>query len=332
MANKYTGEKCIVCGEAFKENDDIVVCPDCGTPYHKSCWPEDDICVNQALHESGEEWKPAPKAKFALPEGVTPVRCIRCGTENAPGQHYCGECGLPLDMSRTDEPRPFNNVTENGYSSEHQRMDGMGEDGSQQGFAPGIRQIRLTAQSDLDGIKLGDFFDYIGNRSIMLITNFVKFAKTGAKVSFNIGAFFFPEFYFFYRRMPKKGLLFLLFTFVLNIPNLILYGQAGTFGQVLFNTDVNVNSDEFKTILQMCSLVSLSVQIIAALFANYWYYKKARKDISQIRAVFGEKEPDIVTKEKIRGAGGTSWSAVVGALAIELILMLGFLLIMAHLY
>ena len=330
MANKYTGEKCIVCGEAFKDNDDIVVCPECGTPYHKSCWPEDDVCVNQTLHESGDEWKPAPRAKFVLPEGVTPVRCIRCGTENAPGQRYCGECGLPLDMSRSDEIRPFNNVPESAGSSEQSDMDE--KDMQQDGFGPAIRQIRLTAQSDLDGIKLGDFFDYIGNRSITLITNFVKFAKTGAKLSFNIAAFFFPEFYFFYRRMPKQGILFLISTFILNIPSLILYGQTGTFGQILFNTDLNLKSNEFQTILQMCSLVSLSVQIIAALFANYWYYKQARKDISEIRAVFGEKEPDIVTKEKIRGAGGTSWPAVIGAFAIEMILVLGFLLIMANLY
>ena len=29
----YTGKKCIVCGGVFSENDDIVVCPECGTPY-----------------------------------------------------------------------------------------------------------------------------------------------------------------------------------------------------------------------------------------------------------------------------------------------------------
>lgn len=326
MANKYTGEKCIVCGEEFKEDDELVVCPDCGTPYHKKCWPEDDICVNQALHEKGEEWKPSPKIKYG--QGAETIRCMYCGTDNPAGQNFCGECGRPLRGLRADEERPFNNMPNMNTTP----GDGEDSESGIHGQTPLITQIKLTAQSDLDGIKLGDFFDYIGNRSINLITNFVKFAKTGAKVSFNIVAFFFPEFYFFYRRMTKQGFLFLLLTFLLNIPTLILYGQMGTLGQVFFTTSLNVKSTEFQTILDMCSLANLSLQIFAAVFANYWYYRKARKDITAIRASFGETEPDIKTKEKIRGAGGTSWSAVIGAAAGELILTLGFLLVMSYLY
>ena len=30
----YKGNTCPVCKQKFKEADDIVVCPDCGTPYH----------------------------------------------------------------------------------------------------------------------------------------------------------------------------------------------------------------------------------------------------------------------------------------------------------
>ncbi|MCR5122078.1 MAG: DUF2628 domain-containing protein [Ruminococcus sp.] len=325
MANKYTGEKCIVCGKPFEENDEIVVCPDCGTPYHKECWPEDDICVNAELHENGGSWESSQ-------ENAAPntLRCSRCGTENAPGQKFCGECGMPLDAARFGE-RPFNNVPD-GFA-QYMNMNGAdGLDGENGGVMPQPRPIRLTAQSDLDGIKLGDFFDYIGNRSITLITNFVKFAKTGGKLSFNIGAFFFPNFYFFYRRMTKQGILFLLLSFLLDIPTLILYGQLGTLGQVLFTTDLNVKSEGFQGILQICSLGNLSVQIIAAAFANYWYYRKARKDISAIRAGFGEKEPDIKTKEKIRCAGGTSWASVIGAFASWVILSLGFLLVMSYFF
>ena len=28
----YIGNTCPVCGEKFKDDDDVVVCPDCGTP------------------------------------------------------------------------------------------------------------------------------------------------------------------------------------------------------------------------------------------------------------------------------------------------------------
>ncbi len=31
----FTGIKCPVCGKAFTDEDDIVVCPKCGAPYHR---------------------------------------------------------------------------------------------------------------------------------------------------------------------------------------------------------------------------------------------------------------------------------------------------------
>ncbi|MBR1725011.1 MAG: hypothetical protein IJ723_08375, partial [Ruminococcus sp.] len=58
MLDKYIGEKCIVCGEAFAEHDDIVVCPDCGTPYHRACWQEKGSCINDELHSSQQTWQP----------------------------------------------------------------------------------------------------------------------------------------------------------------------------------------------------------------------------------------------------------------------------------
>ena len=36
MSN-YTGCKCPVCQQPFTETDDIVVCPECGAPYHRAC-------------------------------------------------------------------------------------------------------------------------------------------------------------------------------------------------------------------------------------------------------------------------------------------------------
>ena len=58
----HTGEKCFVCGQVFTDNDDVVVCPDCGTPYHRACWQKNGACVNLPLHESGKSWQPEKKA------------------------------------------------------------------------------------------------------------------------------------------------------------------------------------------------------------------------------------------------------------------------------
>ena len=54
---KYKGEKCFYCNEEFNDNDDVVVCPECGTPYHRDCYKQAGSCINHQLHESGESWK-----------------------------------------------------------------------------------------------------------------------------------------------------------------------------------------------------------------------------------------------------------------------------------
>ena len=32
---KYTGIPCAACGKKFTAEDDVVVCPECGTPHHR---------------------------------------------------------------------------------------------------------------------------------------------------------------------------------------------------------------------------------------------------------------------------------------------------------
>ena len=53
---EYIGQACLHCGKAFTAEDDIVSCPECGTPYHRACWKETGRCINDTLHEKGESW------------------------------------------------------------------------------------------------------------------------------------------------------------------------------------------------------------------------------------------------------------------------------------
>lgn len=45
---------CPVCGEDFNEEDDVVFCPECGTPHHRSCWVKNGKCINENLHNSND--------------------------------------------------------------------------------------------------------------------------------------------------------------------------------------------------------------------------------------------------------------------------------------
>lgn len=45
-------KSCPVCKNEFTENDDVVYCPECGTPHHRECWNLIGHCVNKGLHSA----------------------------------------------------------------------------------------------------------------------------------------------------------------------------------------------------------------------------------------------------------------------------------------
>lgn len=49
----YENNSCPVCGKQFQPGDDIVTCPECGTPHHRACYRELGHCAHQALHGDG---------------------------------------------------------------------------------------------------------------------------------------------------------------------------------------------------------------------------------------------------------------------------------------
>ncbi len=51
---KYTSYKCPVCNNQFTEDDDVVVCPECGTPHHRECYIQNGKCANADKHGTNE--------------------------------------------------------------------------------------------------------------------------------------------------------------------------------------------------------------------------------------------------------------------------------------
>ena len=101
---RYTGNHCPVCEQAFTDEDDIVVCPDCGTPYHRACWQKVGACMHKSEHAAGFEWQPefGPDAEKAAHEAT----CPNCGTHNQPGAAQCSHCGCPLPKGNGPRPDP----------------------------------------------------------------------------------------------------------------------------------------------------------------------------------------------------------------------------------
>ena len=310
MSN-YNGTKCISCGEFFKDNDDIVVCPVCGTPYHRECYLKEGDCINASLHESGESWKPEYAQEGTNPENSgEPLKCIRCGAVNPPQALFCSKCGMPMS-GNGDGARPFNSMP-NGSGFNQQFQGGFG--------GKGFNATVINQDTEIDGVKVDDYAKYVGKNPLNFLANFIRFGKTGGKVSLNLGALIFPHFYFFYRKMNWLGVLFMLATIVLSIPSIIYLGQEGFNGMILLNTNINVNSADFVMINNLCSYLDMGLSILAGLFATYWYYKKAKADIKNIHGRYDGKADDGQIKQEISEKGGTSWISVIVAVTANFIL------------
>ena len=120
----YKGIKCPVCDKPFTENDDIVVCPVCGAPYHRGCYKEKGACIFTDLHESGKTWAPPvpPDAPNTASE-LKDKECPNCGTLNAHSALFCNICGTSL-TGAPDEHRNTGYNTQLG-SSYFQRIFGI---------------------------------------------------------------------------------------------------------------------------------------------------------------------------------------------------------------
>ena len=274
MAN-YTGKKCFSCGEVFKDGDDIVVCPECGTPYHRECYLKEGKCINDALHENGQSWEQTQESVES-----ENIRCIRCGFENPPDKLFCEKCGTPLTKNDTEE-RPFNDMDTQNNAQQ------TGPDG--QPYGPFGRQVVFDKDSDLEGIKLDDYAKFVKTNPLIFLSNFIRFGKFGGKISINFAAFLFPHLYFLFRKMNLVGIIMLVATALLNIPTAIEYLSAGTMGFSL-DIGIDVTGRVFQGISAATWYVSMALQFVAGFFGNYMYYKFAQKKIREIRSEDGTEQ------------------------------------------
>lgn len=342
---KYIGQSCTSCKEKFIENDDIVVCPDCGSPYHRECYKNEGKCIRYDLHESKEGWKPevivhtAPKTDESANAEVSDVKasneetvgyyqeeyqnktCSFCGHENHHNDSFCSKCGSRLDLYTQDQHTDEKNICpvcklENRPNDVFCVRCGAPLDmekatahTSYGGF--GFRQP-VRPDSNVDGNTVEEYTRYVGSRFFYFIPRFLNFSKFGRKMSFNFSAFIFPQIYFLYRKMYSWGILTMVLTVLLNIPMLISeFAVSGFLPTSILENPV------FLGVYYMCSLLSTVISVLCGMFANWLYYKKAKSDIDKIKSEIlepGKQKLEIAVK------GGTSIVAVLAAFTVSLVI------------
>ena len=279
----FKGCNCVACRQPLKPEDDIVVCPDCGAPYHRACYEKLGHCQFEAQHGPDFEWQPSPEERpepepqgtprYQAPGAEADTYCRVCGQKNTPGAATCENCGAPLGGGRQSFTGPY-----------------------------------LDPNDKLDGISLADWAAYMGPSAPVYLLRFKQMALTGRKTSFSLSALLFGPLYFFYRKMWKpaiaSGLLFLL----CNLPSVLILLTVSE--NPLF---AGLNVGTLTTLTYVASFVDAVARIGFAMAANHLYRRDAGPKIARITAQYAGAEDRQLA---LSAQGGVSPIAVAFAIAV----------------
>lgn len=308
---EYKNEICQGCGRKFAEDDDIVVCPECGTPQHRECYDKEHKCVNEHLHAEGYEWKPkhAEQQQTTAVGGEKERVCPFCGHENAPDAKACENCGQPFELfgrsifpdeapsdDKNCEYKPPFEVgdfkpDENGYRAN----EGQNENEYRNMSGGAFVFSDDIPDGETDGVKNSDIKMFVRSSVGSYYRKFK--AIDSKKPTFNWGAFIFGYLWFFFRKMFKAGIAFLTvelcLVFAFYNPVMTVYNSmadaTASIKQAENETqaaqiaeEANKVLDENKTAICVFFASTLALRLVAALIADRLYKKKVTKEINDI--------------------------------------------------
>ena len=181
----YNGIDCPSCGRKFEQGDDIVVCPICGTPQHRSCWNENGRCINNEKHAEGFIWQmmneEAPPAKETHDKDVK--ICPRCGEKNSAFEPVCIRCGERLKANRqtiNDQMPGMNNFPPFGNWQTQPTPNNFSP--YQNVYAADARAV-YGAEATIEDIPVTEVAEYVQKDSTKYIGKFLDMQEKNSKFS-----------------------------------------------------------------------------------------------------------------------------------------------------
>ena len=262
---------CPVCNNRFTENDDIVVCPDCGTPHHRACWYSLSHCVNEDRHAQGFSFKAVKEN-----DGNVPFNA-----QNEPQ--------IP-EFSSPDEEAAY-------YAAQGR------DEGSPVFQAPifgGAGQVGINFGENptVAGIPIEEALAFVGNdpsssRLLFKMTLIDRFKS----IRINFVTLFFPYLWFFYRKMYKTGVLvialMLAATALFTNANTIRYSYKTALLEIQ-RLQGEISVEEYNAAsLELAEkgtgnnyyydvapqMLTLAIRIVFALLANKLYIEHMKKQV-----------------------------------------------------
>ena len=322
---EFTKYKCPVCNEQFKSDDDVVVCPECGTPHHRECYEKTDHCFYEDKHCEDFSFEELiddfanenPDAENAGGE----IICPKCKTENPKATFYCNKCGYPLNERDRNNNTNQNTPNTNGQQF-NQGVPPFGFGGQAGMGVPFDPMAGIDSEEPLaEDVTAGEMSKFVGKNTPYYIMIFNRIKKFGSS-RFNFSAFLFSGAYFLYRKMVFIGILVSLLiigltvgaTFIQLSPeyqtlmNEILNLQDSSVSIYNFSLSSYFSKEELLLFYTpyLLSLVRGIIMIICGAVANRTYYKHCCKKIRSVKNKFKDMEGANINKE-LEANGGVNF-------------------------
>ena len=307
---KYYGCPCEGCGKPLTLQDDIVVCPDCGAPYHRTCYEKMGLCIHAPAHGAGYEWKfPYQDAQLRT--------CPTCGERTLRSENVCRCCGAALPPESAEQPNDRAAASaEQNQDFDYSRMyrDEMYRNFTEKVVDPVHRNVRAAFGKDelIDGVPYQDWVDFIGTAAPVYLNDYSQMQLRHSKISMSFSALLFGPFYFFYRKAWKPAFGFLAAELLLFIPTLISMMQ--TTGSPL---TAGISASTLVMLSRIMSLLSFALMLVRGLYGKWLYRRSAAARIRRIRAEFPDPEQ---RRAVLNAQGGVRFAACIGAFILLMVI------------
>lgn len=261
----YENASCPVCSLAFEKGDDVVFCPECGTPHHRECYASLGRCANAHLHASGYDFYKDKKEKEQAQSGVPVPAPFPEPQKNENGE---------------ENKNPFNPV----FSS-----------------APAETPFENSSE-EIGGINVADLAAAVRVNAKRFIDVFKKQQDKKIKTGWNWGAFLFGSLYFFFRKMYKQAISLMCFFGALLIGANLAYAKLAPeanqamaeFMELMSNGSNEAAMENYQSVVTMAdypkaAMVSyvvlgtiIMLRIVLALFADRIYFKSISTLINNV--------------------------------------------------
>lgn len=343
---KYDKNICDGCGRQFEDGDDIVVCPECGTPQHRECYNLRGECVNASKHAQGFSWNPQydgngeQNADQSSADGrADELICPACGMPNAAGSDRCAYCGQKFTVfgfNVVEKQRDLEKEEREKEERERENAADVGYD-PESGEAPNLKQIiEMRAKVLMPGItdeqrreplcghRIVESVAFIGNNAASYVNKFRKIERE-KKRTFNWGAFFFSPIWFFYRKLYKQGIVFATLYMALAFLIYSPYDKLTTFlDSFSMETLGAMTEAQYAAFVQdytalfvpvlLLALLQLVLNLICALSADRMYHKYCTQSLFEVDAI-GQEEPEQSVPIFLRRSSTSLVFALISALA-----------------